>query len=232
MPSKATRAASKKPPEDLVEVFTAEDTPQRGEDWYALRLGIPTASNFSIIMADGRNSGPSVSRESYMKVLAGEIITKQPREREFENDAMRRGHEMEPEALAWYERTHFVDLERIGFVRRTVRPLGDDFIVGCSPDAAVVGRKNIIEVKTLRPDLLIDVQQKGASGFPAKHRAQCQGNMWIMGAETCELILFYRGWPRPPKFTIPRDEQYIKRLSDEVERFSYELKMLVKEHSK
>lgn len=217
----------KKIPEDLVEIFSDEDVPQRSEEWLRLRMGIPTASKYPIVMAEGKDGEDSKTREDYLDKLAGEILTEQINE-EFKSEAMKRGVIMEPEALDWYERTHFVDLERIGFVRRTVYPpLGDPFVTGCSPDARVAGTGKLIEVKTLRPDLLVKIVRNG--GFPSKHRAQCQGSMWVTGAETCDLILYYRGWKAPPVYTIERDERYIARLAEEVERFVYELKVRVKD---
>lgn len=218
-----------KAPDDIVETFSNEDVPQRSDEWFALRLGMPTASKFATIMAEGKDGEASRTREAYMRKLAGEILTGEIDE-EFKSEAMKRGVAMEPEALEWYERTHFVDLERVGFVRRTVHPpLGEPFVSGCSPDARVPRKGKVIEVKTLRPDLLIEAVRKGAAGFPAKHRAQCQGSMWIDGAETCDLILFYRGWKSPPVFTIERDDKYIARLIEEVEKFVYEVGALVKD---
>lgn len=223
------KAAAKRPPEDIVEVFTEEDVPQRSEDWFALRRGVPTASNFSVILAEGKDGEVSKTREDYMHKLAGEILTGQIGET-FKSEAMERGVEMEPEALDWYEQNYFVDIERVGFIRRTVHPpLGEPFVVGGSSDGRIPTKKKIVEVKSMRPDKLIKVMRRGAAGFPTEHRAQCQGNLWIDGAETCDLILFYRGWKSPPVFTIERDEKYIAVLSEQVERFVYETNMLVKE---
>jgi YqaJ-like recombinase protein len=222
-------AAKKKPPEDIVEVFSEEDVPQRSEAWFEIRRGVPTASKFSVIMAEGKDGEASKTREDYMHKLAGEILTGQVGET-FRSEAMERGVAMEPEALDWYEQNFFVEIERVGFVRRTVHtPLGEPFTVGGSSDGRIPAKRKIIEVKTMRPDKLIKVTKRGAAGFPSEHHAQCQGNIWIDGAETCDLILFYRGWKSPPKFTIERADKFIDRLKDEVERFVYELNMLVKE---
>lgn len=223
----AKSAASKKPA-DEVEVFSEEDVPQRSEAWFDIRKGLPTASRFSVILASGKDGEASRTRDLYMKQLAGEILTGEVAET-FRSDAMQRGIEMEPEALAWYERSRFVDLEKIGFVKRTVRPFGDPFVAGASPDGKVVGQKRLVEVKTMRPDALIDVTRKGAAGFPAEHRAQCQGNLWVYGADAIDLILFYRGWRSPPVFTIERDDVYCRLLAEQVERFSYELARMVED---
>ncbi|MEC3912174.1 hypothetical protein U5A82_17345 [Sphingobium sp. CR2-8] len=44
-------------------------------EWFACRMGIPTASQFSTIMASGRGGGESKTRRTYMLKLAGEILT-------------------------------------------------------------------------------------------------------------------------------------------------------------
>jgi hypothetical protein len=212
-----------KPPHDDVEFFDVE---QRSDDWFELRRGIPTASKFAVIMAEGRDGNDSITREKYMKLLAGEIVSGQVAE-SFRSEAMDRGTRMESEARDWYGRTRFADLTPVGFVRRTIRaPLGGDFVIGCSPDSQV-GKRKGLEIKTMAPHLLGDVKERGAAGFPTGHRAQLQGSMWACDWDEMDLVLFYTGWPKPPVFSVPRDEAFIAKLKEQVERFDYELKQLV-----
>jgi hypothetical protein len=218
-------AAQKKPPEDTVEFFDVE---QRTDAWLELRRGIPTTSKFATIIAEGKDGNASKTREDYMERLAGEIISGQVAE-SFRNEVMDRGNRVEPEARSWYERTRFADLTQIGFVRRTVRvPLGGDFVIGCSPDSGVTKRKGL-EIKSVAPHLLVRGKRRGAGGFPPEHRAQLQGTMWACDWDEMDLVLYFPGWPNPPVFTVQRDDQYIARLKDEVERFDYELKRLVEQ---
>lgn len=222
---------AKAPPTDDVEFFF--DIQQKSDDWFELRRGIPTASKFAAILADGRNGEPSATRDKYMRFLAGEIVTGQVAET-FRAEAMERGTRMEPEARDWYARTRFADLTPVGFVRRTVRvfdALGchaptSDFVIGCSPDSQVTKRKGL-EIKTMAPHLLGEVKERGAGGFPTEHRAQLQGTMLTCGWDEMDLVLYYTGWPKPPVFAVQRDEAYIARLKAEIEKFDYELKALV-----
>ena len=48
------------------------------------------------------------------------------------------------------------------------------------------------------------------------------------GDEEIDLMIFYRGMPIAPTFTLRRDEVYIARIRDAVETFDYELRQLVK----
>lgn len=218
--------AKKKPPEDTVEFFN--DVEQRSNPWLELRRGLPTASKFSLVMASGKDGEDSKGRQKYMDLLAGEIVSGQVAET-FRSEAMERGNRMEPEARAWYERSRFITLTKVGFVRRTVVcALGNDFKIGASPDSQVSAKKGL-EVKTVAPHLLGRIKQKGAAGFPTEHRAQLQGTMFVAGWEQMDLVLYYTGWPRPLVFTLDRDDIYIARLKDELELFVGQMERLANE---
>jgi hypothetical protein len=222
----AKTAAKRKPPEDVVEFFF--DVEQRSPEWHELRRALPTASKFATIMASGKDGGESVGRRKLLYQLAGEKLTGEIAET-FRNDATDRGLAMEAEARDFYGRTRFADLATIGFVKRTVRnPLGSEFVAGCSPDS-FVGKDGILEIKTTRPDLMIEMALKGAAGFPSEHRQQCQGSLWVTGRSWVDLLVFYRGMPIAPCFRIERDESYIARIAAEVERFDWELRKLIEQ---
>lgn len=213
------------PPPDPVEFFY--DIVQGTPEWHELRRGLPTASVFSAIMANGKDGGESAMRRKLLYQMAGEELSGEVAET-FQNDSMRRGNAMEPEARERYMREiGFADVREVGFVRRTItNQLGRAFMIGCSPDLCV-GADGAAEFKTMRPDLLIDVALKGAAGFPTEHRAQLQGTLLVTGFKWVDLMLFYRGMPIAPRFHVMRDEPYIARLASELERFDYELRALV-----
>ena len=210
------------PREDTVEFLDVE---QGSEDWLRLRLGIPTASNFGTIMASGAGGGRSETRTKLLYRMAGEILTGQLAET-YQNAAMLRGNEMEDEACADYEFTHACETERCGFVRRTIHhSLFGDRFVGASPDR-LVGADRILEVKTMKPELLIDLVE-GQRPFPSEHRAQCQGSLWVTGRKFCDLKIFYRGMPYSPVYTVERDEAYISTIKQAIEVFQYDLRQVV-----
>lgn len=215
------KAAAKKKPEPAFEIL--DEVEQGSDEWLRVRLGIPTASNFAIVLRDGVESK---TRDEYMRKLAGELLTGVPSEggRKFVTAAMQRGTDMEPEALAHYERTTFgVELERVGFVRRKL-PSGR--YAGASPDALKAKRKQGVEIKTMAPHLMIERLERG-SGMPPEHRAQVYGTMWIGELESVDLMLYYRGMPVAPRFTVIRNETEIKRISDAVQVFDHELHNMV-----
>ena len=215
--------AATKAPADLVEFF--DEVPQLSEEWFELRRGIPTASRFADVMA---SSDEAKMRTKYLYRLAGELVSGETAET-FRNEAMDRGVMMEPAARAYYERTHLVDVERVGFVKRTVRPLvlgAKEFVIGASPDG-LIGKRKALEIKTMRPELLMAQKQRGAP--PPEHRAQCQGTMLVADLDEVDLLLFYDGrkGPMALKFTMTRDDVYIAKLRDALDAFSYELRQLV-----
>jgi hypothetical protein len=203
-----------------------EDVEQGSDEWFALRLGIPTASNFAMVVRDG----DSRTRDGYMRVLAGERLTGAPSEGKriggsrIVTAAMQRGNDMEPEAREHYARTNFgAGIERVGFMRRKL-PSGR--YVGASPDALLAKRRGALEIKTMQPDLMIERLVKGAA-MPPDHRWQVYGTMLVGSLDFVELMLFYRGMPVAPKFKLGRDEAVIKEISDAVEVFDHELDRLV-----
>lgn len=187
---------------------------QGSPEWFAARAGIPTASQFATVMASGRGGGESKTRRTYLLKLAGEILTGEPMD-SFSNHHMERGHEMEPEARRFYAFQNDVEPELVGFIRNGQ--------VGASPDS-LVGANGLLEIKTKLPHLLLDVILKGE--FPADHRAQCQGQLWIAEREWIDLVCY---WPKMPPFIqrAHRDEAYIKQISDAVDQFNTELAEII-----
>jgi hypothetical protein len=194
--------------------ITLFDCEQNSPEWYAARLGIPTASAFATVMASGKDGGASVTRKAYMMKLAGEIITGEPME-SYENAHMERGKIMEDEARSFYSLIRNVDVARVGFIRN-----GD---TGCSPDG-LIGKSGMSEIKTKIPNQLITCILR--DDFPPEHRAQCQGSLWVAEREWIDFIAY---WPKMPPFIIRagRDEGYIKTIKSEVARFNDELAELV-----
>jgi hypothetical protein len=205
-----------------VEIIEVDEIEQGSAEWFEIRLGIPTASNFSIVKAEGRDGDESKTRAQYMRVLAGEILTGVPGEGKIETAAMRRGKEMEPEAREHYLASRFTDLREVGFIRRKL-PSGR--YIGASPDG-LIGNRKALEIKTMRPDLMIERLERGSLGM-GEHRAQVQGTMLVGDLEEVDLKLFYRGMPVSPTATIYRDEAYCIDLRKAIEVFDFELDQLV-----
>lgn len=195
----------------MLEVF---DCDQNSLAWFEARRGLPTASEFSTVMATGRGGGESKTRRTYMLKLAGEIVTGEVQEG-FSNAHTERGHEMEPDARNLYALMTDARPELVGFIRNGQK--------GASPDS-LIGADGLLEIKTKLPHLLIDVLLKDE--FPAEHKHQCQGALWVSEREWIDIAVY---WPKLPLFIkrAYRDEAFIKELSAAVDAFNSELAEVV-----
>ena len=196
----------------MMEIITCE---QGTPEWFAARMGIPTASEFATVMASGKGGGESKTRRTYMLKLAGEIITGEPME-SYSNAHMERGKVMEDEARNFYSFITDADPERVGFIRNGQK--------GCSPDS-LLGNDGMLEIKTKAPHLAIETIIKDKDFLP-EHKAQCQGALWVAEREWIDLAVY---WPKVPIFIkrAYRDDEYITKLSAAVDVFNDELQEIV-----
>ena len=192
----------------MIEVF--DNFEQRSEEWFAIRRGIPTASEFGRIMTKGAGR----TRYSYLMRLAAERLTGETEET-YDNRHMQRGREQEQDALDLYQFVHNIEVKRVGFVR--VQTPGG--WIGCSPDS-LVGGDGLVEVKCRLASGIIDAMLQG--GLPSEHRPQIMGQLWITGRQWCDCIL-YNPDLRLLTIRVERDEQYIAELANEVEKFTAQL---------
>lgn len=190
------------------------DCEQGTPEWFAARLGIPTASEFHTVMAKGVKGGESLTRKAYLHKLAGEILTGETVEG-FSNSHMERGKSMEDEARDLYAFMTDSDPVRVGFIRND--------LAGASPDS-LIGDDGGLEIKTKLPHLQIDVLFRG--DLPPEHKAQVQGCLWIAEREWWDFASY---WPKLPLFKtrVYRDEQYIDTIAKAVGQFNEELAAIV-----
>jgi hypothetical protein len=194
-----------------IEVF--EDIEQGSPEWFELRRGIPTASQFQTLMA---KSDKRAGRATYLYKLAGERITGELAE-SYSNEAMEAGKRDEPELRDRYRARGIVTIKQVAFVRNGK--------VGCSPDA-LVEDDGVLEIKRTAPHLLIPMLLE-PSVFPAKHYAQCQGALMVTGRKWCDLLVGHPAMPRDLVIRTERNEDYIATLRDEIDIFDLELRRLV-----
>lgn len=190
------------------------DIEQGTDAWSHARVGIPTASEFSTVMAKGRSGGDSKTRRTYMHKLAGEIITGKPMEG-FSNAHMERGHEMEPDARRLYEFEEDAEAVQVGFIRNGRR--------GCSPDS-LIGDNGMLEIKTKLPHLMIECILRDE--FPPEHKAQCQGALLVAEREWIDIAVYWPGFPLFTKRAF-RDAPYLVELSQAIDQFNEELDEVV-----
>lgn len=195
------------------------DCDQGSEAWYVARLGLPTASEFGTVLAQGRKAGEaSVTRRKYMLSLIAEQLTGEPCKRFAGNKDTERGHEHEAEQRKVYQLIRQTDVERVGFIRNGR--------VGCSPDG-LIGNDGMFEGKSKEPHLVLDMVLKGDEATLEKaHICQCQGSLWVAEREWIDYMAY---WPNLPPFLrrLHRDEQRIKEIQLGVDIFLNEMHELM-----
>ena len=85
------------------------DVEQGSSLWFEARAGLPTASEFSTVLAKGKDGGASLTRAKYLRQLAGEILTGEPAPEGYSNGFMERGKELEDDARALFSFMRDVD---------------------------------------------------------------------------------------------------------------------------
>jgi hypothetical protein len=187
---------------------------QGSPEWFQARLGIPTASEFRTLLSVKKEAKDKVTRQTYMRKLAGEILTGAPME-SYSNAHMERGHDQEDEARRLYAFMSDCEPQRVGFIRS-----GDK---GCSPDS-LISDKGGLEIKTALPHIQIERLERGE--LPSDHRAQVQGSIWIAEREWWDYASYCPGLPLFVT-RVTRDDGYIATLAGAVKEFNEELAELV-----
>ena len=208
----------------MTEIFSAAECPQGSEQWFALHMGIPTASEFFKVMAKvGPRGGTShkeyVQRMQYMRILAGEIITGEPREHEWAgNRHTERGKANESAARALYAMLNEVEPVEVGFIRNGS--------CGCSPDS-LIDEDGGLEIKDVLPHRQIENLESGV--LPSAYKWQVLGSIHVTGRAWWDFMSHCRGLP-PFIYRVERENvtDELAELSDGIERFNEELALMVK----
>jgi len=196
---------------------------QGGIEWLALRAGKFTGSRFADLMATTR-SGPSASRANLIVTLALEILTGEP-EQTYQNDAMRRGTELEPFARGAYEAHTGELVERVAFVQHPAMPY-----VGVSPDG-LLGNDGLIEIKCPASQAKHLAALRDGS-HAAEYRWQIQGQLWVTDRQWCDAVSYDPRFPDGLQLAIhrvQRDEKAIKELQDACVAAHAEVQIIVEE---
>ncbi len=192
----------------------AHEVEQGSPEWFALRCGRPTASEFSKIVTS--KGDPSKSMPTYAATLAGEMFANQPLDGWEGNGWSDRGKELEPAALDLYAFMKDVEPERVGFITT------DDGSMGCSPDA-MVGDDGMLEIKCLKAERHIGaiLYYRKHGRCPTEYVQQPQGQMLIAERQWCDLVFYHPNLPpliirqEPDKVVTPALVENIPKLCDE-----------------
>jgi len=192
----------------MIIIDCQQETPQ----WDKCRLGIPTASNFGkILTATGKVSD---TREKYMIQLACEAVSGR-KEENFSSFRMQKGKEMEDESRKVYAMNHEdLDVYQVGFVYKDEKRM-----FGASPDALVDPNGGF---ETKDAEFAIQYGRLMTGRMETGHIPQVQGGLYVCEREWWDWQSYCSGLPVLCVRNY-RDEAYISRLAEELEKFCYEL---------
>lgn len=189
---------------------------QGSAEWHLQRLGKVTASRVADVLSKGK-SGESAGRKNYRTELVVQRLTGQPGEY-FTNAAMEWGTATEPMARVAYEATMGIFVNQVAFIDH---PRIVNF--GCSPDG-LIGDDGLLEIKC--PNSSTHIEYLTDDKPPAKYIPQMQCQMAVMGSKWCDFVSFDPRLPNDLQLFVvrlERDEEYIKAMEAEVEKFLSEV---------
>lgn len=178
------------------------DCEQRSDEWYELRLGLPTASNFnSLITPTGKVS--TAGALTYAASLAAETYAKERLDVFEGNDWTERGREIEDQARDLYSLLTNEQITTPGFVTT------DDGQYGCSPDG-LIGSDGMMEIKCLKAENHVKCLAHIAehNTCPKDYMSQVQGQLLVADRDWCDVTFFH---PQLP-FKVVRQHRDWKRI--------------------
>jgi hypothetical protein len=191
------------------------DCPQGSAEWLAARCGVASASRFGAVMATIK-TGEAAERRNYKTDLIVERLTGRPLDG-FQTAAMKQGIEREPFARMAYEAHTGHIVQEVGFCRL------EDIEAGASPDGLIV-EDGGLEIKC--PERSAHLRYLQQEAEPPEYTWQIQGGMWITGRQWWDFASYNPDFPEHLQLLvrrIKRNDEQIKALAAEVERFLEEV---------
>lgn len=184
------------------------DLEQKTPEWFALRRGIPTASNTKLLVTPV-NLALSASSKKYSYKLLAEYFLGESTDGA-STGFMRRGSDMEARARAAYEWEVWdneINVRRVGFIQ------SDDARWGGSPDG-LVGEDGGLEVKILSAAEHVALFFNGLGAY----HLQCHALMGLTGRKWWDIYAWNPSLPSIHE-RLDRNEKIIDLLDTARETF-------------
>lgn len=195
---------------------------QGSAQWFALRSGVPTASLFHKVMTP-KTFKPSEQRRAYQCQLIAEKLLNWQAESLDTIRHIEEGRANEPLAMGQLNVLTGTRSDKVGFVT------SNDGRFGASPDRAIGGNPRV-DVEEGSLSVVIEAKSPTVPkqmeylllGDNDAYRCQRQGQLYVAEADKA---IFFSFNPRMPEYFVEdgRDEPFIRKLADCLERFHDEL---------
>lgn len=174
---------------------------QRSPEWFNLRCGKFTASNFDKLFMGKSTKG----YQDLINTIVYERLTADIPE-SYQSEWMQRGNELEPEAIRRYELETFNKVNKVGFVEY-------DEWIGCSPDG-LIGEDGMIQAKCPKHNTAIYYRLNPKKAVD-DYLYQVQGEIGFSGRKWNDLIIYH---PKLPAqiIRVEKDETIIQSIHKEI----------------
>ena len=166
------------------------DLVQGSDEWKAVRCGLLTASEMSLIVSPTLKLASNDKERAHLYELLAQRITRYV-EPHYISDDMLRGHEDELDAKIAYNDA-YAPVRDMGFI--TNDKWG--FTLGYSPDG-LIGDDGLIEIKSRRQKYQIQtiVEYLKIETAPPEYMLQIQTGLLVSEREWCDFISYCGGLP-------------------------------------
>lgn len=198
-------------------MIIVDDIIQGTDEWLKLRCGVITASEFSNLITPTGLNVKAEKRNTYIMQKAGELVSKTP-DIGYNNSWMEKGKELESEARDYFRLQFFEnDLKEHGFIFKD-----DSYSVGCSPDG-ILYIDNTVGLEIKCPKTSTHVKYLVEGKLPTIYIPQVQGSMLVTGFDSWYFLSYCPGL-KPLLIKVERDDNFIDRLSTEIDIAVSEIK--------
>lgn len=182
---------------------------QNTDEWFQLRMGKITSSNFGKIMA---NNGKSFGNPALQYAMRVAIESKTNVSIEtFQNEWMEKGLEMEQDAREAYQIETFQDVLHGGFCEVGRFGSSSDGLVG----------DGMIEIKCVKYNTHFERLING--GYDTAYQWQIRGQMWIYNKPWCDFVSYCPDFPHNKQlyiFRVEMDREQEKIMSGRLTQFA------------
>lgn len=184
---------------------------QGTQEWFDARVGKLTASKASAVASNGKGLETLVF-EKVAELLTGQMVMIE------QNDAMKRGVELENEARGAYELKTGNMVEQVGFID------AEDGS-GCSPDG-LIGEDGMLEIKC--PTDKVFVQYLFNGKIDSGYMWQMQMQMLVSNRKWVDYVVYNPRFPKPIKIQrVIRDEVKIQKLKAGIQAGTVQIKTIL-----
>jgi len=198
------------------EIFTC---PQRSDEWFDLRKGVLTASTVGAWLLKSDKTSGKARENAICKIVSGAAGGWEPSS--FENEAMKRGTELEEEAVKDFEKATGKEVQEVGFCKSIHGRFG------CSPDGLIVGESSGLEGKA--PIGSTHIKYRRAGILPDEYRFQVHMSMAVTGASDWHFQSYHPGLA-PLRVIVERDD-FTEQVFAALKEFSLQAEIALREES-